>query len=172
MTEEQIKEQLSRHFVEVIANRRGFKCVAPNPDHRCDVYVSRALPILVNGAVQYEETGEMVHFQLKSTTERSVEHTPDGIKYDLDARAYNSLVIRRDKKGPPLYLVVLVLPDESNRWLSVGPDEISLRKTAYWYYPAAAEGIVPNTSTKRITLPHENSLSIDFMVERFSAHFP
>lgn len=172
MTEEQIKEQLSRHFVELIANRDGFKCVSPQPDHGCDLMVHRALPIKVNGVTQYIETGEVVQVQLKSTCDASVELTPDSIKYDLSAKTYNALVHRRNSgSAVPYLLALLVLPDDPNEWLEIGADELYLRRTAYWWYPQAGLTYTDNVSTQRISIPLTQTIGMTFVADRFAEYF-
>jgi hypothetical protein len=172
MTEEQIKEQLSRHFVELVANRDGFKCVSPQPDHGCDLMVHRALPVKVEGVTQYIETGELVQIQLKSTCEASVERAPGIIKYDLSSKTYNALVHRRNSTSSvPFLLALLVLPDDRNEWLEIGPDELNLRRTAYWWYPEADLAYTENASTHRISIPLGQTIGLTFIADRFAEYF-
>lgn len=172
MTEEQIKEQLSRHFVELVASRSGFKCASVNPDHGCDLHITRALYVEINGTRRLLDTGEILHVQLKSTCESSVVETADAIKYDLEAKTFNDLVHRRNQATVrPLILVLLVLPDDQNEWLRIEPGELLLRRTAYWYYPEAGLDYTENTSKVRITIPRTNVMTLDFVREKFAEHF-
>lgn len=171
MTEEQIKEQLSRHFVELVANREGFKCSKPDPDHGDDLLIHRATPEIINGKRLFIPSGETLQVQLKCTCERQIVRADDGIKYDLDADAYNRLVFRRQQEGSPVpyVLVLLVLPDDEGEWLQVGADQLILRRDAYWYYPERGLDFTQNTSSKRISVPTTNAVKIDFCSNLFRA---
>jgi hypothetical protein len=171
MTEEQIKEQLSRRFVEVLATRRGFKCKPLDPDHGVDLDVTRALPR--NGTpIRYLDTGEHVELQLKSTTESSLSPAPTGYRYDLEAKTYNDLVHRNTGRVlVPLILVVVVLPDDPLNWVSINDDALLVRRAAYWYQPPAGAALTTNTSTIRIELETGNRVDLEFMPSFFKRFF-
>ena len=91
MTEQDIMEQLSKRFVEIIANRNGY-FVLRGKDYGTDLHITKA----VKYGDSFCETGRQVHIQVKSVVETS-EHfieTTDKIKYDLRGKNYNDLVFR------------------------------------------------------------------------------
>jgi len=172
MTEEQIKEQLSRHFVELLANRSGLKCYVSQPDHGCDLTIHGATPVSLPQGRQYVETGKLLQIQLKSACERVVERSHDVLRYDLSVRNYNALVHRRRQQNvaTPYILVLFVLPDADIDWLTLSPDSLLLRKAAYWWYPERDAEISENARTQRIEIPTNNALHPDFAswaIDRF-----
>ena len=169
MTEEQIKEQLSRHFVELVASRQGFKCSKPSPDSGVDMQITRAFLLDRNGRKRYLDSGQFIEFQLKCTCESQIIFADDSIRYDLEAKTYNDLIFRRDSGAiTPLLLVLLVLPDDPNDWLQVTPQELILRRAAYWYAPPQGAEATENTSTIRIEIPSANGVGVSFIGDRFA----
>lgn len=172
MTEEQIKEQLSRHFLEAIANRAGYKTYTSSPDHGVDLHVHQAVRTVLPNGVQYLETGRILQVQLKSACERVVEFQDDQLRYDLSVKAYNALVHRKLNPSPtPFILVLLILPDPDANWLTLGPDRLSLHRNAYWWLPGDDAVLVDNTATKRITIPAANQVGLDFPQWAFGSLF-
>ncbi len=172
MTEEQVKEQMSRHFVELIANRGGFKCSVSEPDHGCDLTVTKAELVELGGRKQFLETGRIIQVQLKSTCEAHVDRTIKEIKYDLAVKTYNALVARRNNGGGvPFLLVLLLLPDDDTQWLDIAADELRLRKSAFWYYPDKGAALSKNESTQRIAIPSANAVGTDFVAAAFQRFF-
>lgn len=172
MTEEQIKEAISRHFVHLIASRRGFKCGDINPDHGVDLAVRRAVPHSQNGRTRYLDDGRCVDVQLKSTTESQLEHTNEFIKYDLEAKSYNDLVYRKNNGAiTPLILVLLVLPDDPNNWLTVTDHQLVVRRSALWYRPPYGTPQTANTRTILIEIPAGNVVTLSFFNDLFQEAF-
>ena len=60
----------------------------------------------------------------------------------------------------PRLLVLLVLPEDEADWLSQSPEQLILRRCAYWH---SLVGSAPTTatSTVRITIPRENVFSVE-----------
>lgn len=163
MTEEQIKEAISREFLRVLANGHGFKVVEPPTDHGVDMMV---WPVSVRttpqGGVRYLDSPYRLDFQLKATTSAGVTDEATQIKYDLEAKTYNDLVARR-ADALPLHLVVVVLDAAPPACISVDDQGLSLTGRAYWYLPAAGAAETANTSTIRITIPKGNRLELGFV---------
>jgi hypothetical protein len=166
VTENDIKEALSRHYFGAIASRGGFCCNTPK-DFGVDIHVTRPIPDEREGGVRLLETGEQVHIQLKATCERQVIRDGNLIRYDLEAKSYNDLVRRRGSMIP-LYLVLLVLPDDTKEWLSVNADDLLLRRHAYWWITDKDAVPTGNHRTVRIEIPAENALTLDFLPNRFA----
>lgn len=172
MTEEQIKAKLSQHVVELLASRRGYKCAKPDQDHGVDLTVSHAVPIERNGRTRYLDSGRYLDIQLKSTCEKQIERTGNMIRYKIEAKTWNDLVFRRTSGAlAPLFLVLLVLPDDADQWVSVSPDEVIIRRAAYWYRPGIDAEPTENTSTLTIAIPEANSLTLSFIEDRFGEEY-
>ncbi len=168
LTKELIKETLSRRFVEIIAGRNGFKCQKPDPDSGVDLSVTRSIIDLRFGERRIFDTGEYVEIQLKSTTDSSITYDEDCVKYDLEAKNFNDLVFRvHSNSFAPLYLILFVLPDEEEQWVEITEDALKLRKRAYWYIPSLGESMTPNTSTKRIRIPLNQTVDLEFLERCF-----
>lgn len=163
MTEEQIKEALSRGFVRLVANRSGFKCKFDEVDHGTDITLSEVVArVRPDGRRRLTETGRYVDLQIKCTCEASVIRGPESLKFDLEAKTYNDLVERlADQGASPMALVLFVLPDDGVDWLSVGDDELILRRGAFWWRPAPGTAATPNNSSKRIEVPYTNRAGLE-----------
>lgn len=96
MTEQQIKAAISQHFVQMIASRQGFKCAKPEPDHGCDLTITKVATREQGGRVRYIDSGYAVDIQLKCTCEAQVVRTDAEVGYDLEVKTYNDLIYRRD----------------------------------------------------------------------------
>ncbi len=170
MTEEQIKEQLSRSFVRLVANRAGYKCKIDELDHGTDITLAevRARP-LASGGNRLAETGRYVDLQLKCTCDASTFPGTDGFKFDLEAKTYNDLVHRLSAPGAaPLILVVFVLPDDGAEWLAVSRNEMVLRRAAFWWRPSASDGPTSNSSKIRIEIPFANNVGLGFVPDVYA----
>lgn len=172
MTEEQIKEKLSQHFVEVLASRRGFKCTRPDSDHGVDLTITRATTIERNGHRRFLDSGRYIELQLKSTCESQIARISGGLRYKLEAKTWNDLVYRRTSGAlTPLFLVLLVLPDEGDHWVTITSDELTVRRAAYWYRPAPDAELTDNVSSITIQIPETNALTLSFVEDRFAEEF-
>lgn len=172
MTEEQIKEQLSKGYLNLLASRAGYKSRTHELDHGVDVTITRVREyIRGNGKKRLLDSGQCIDVQLKCTCEKSIVAGPDFIKYDLEAKSFNDLVDRADDVAP-LILVLMVLPDDKNKWLNVRNHEIALAKCAYWYLPDDGATYSDNGRTTRISIPRINALCIDFIDNKFKEYYP
>jgi hypothetical protein len=168
MTEEQIKAALSQHFVQMIASRQGFKCGKPEPDHGCDLTITKVTTFEQNGRVRYIDSGYSVDVQLKCTCEAQVVRTDTEVRYDLEVKTYNDLVYRRNSGAlTPLILVLLVLPDDPDQWLSVTAENMIVRRAAYWFLPPLGAEPTENVATIRIHIPNGNAVDLGFIALRF-----
>ncbi len=170
MSEEQIKEQLSRGYIDLLASRSGYKSLVANLDHGVDVTISKVKAHNRNGRTRLLDSGQFIDVQLKCTCETSIINVAGGIKYDLEAKSFNDLIDRRESPVP-LLLVLMVLPDNQDLWLSIRSHEIALAKCAYWYSPEATETYTDNTDSKRIFIPTINSLDIGFLDRKFTEYY-
>ena len=140
MTPNLIQEQLSWAYVQAVVSRAGWRLSRPNVDDRG-----------IDGTLLVPTSGiNMVDFQLKSTTAYTIQD--DTIAYDLRVENYNRLIAT---DGIPLILILLLMPDEPADWLSEGPDELCLRKCAYWV-SLMGQQRSNNASSCRVFLPIAN----------------
>ena len=95
-------------------------------------------------------TAPQVNFQAKSTSRREV-WRGDHIAIALPKTNYDRL---RIPKFVPRILIVVLLPEDQADWLRQTPDQLCLRRCAYWTSLRDAPD-VPNVSTKTVRIPTE-----------------
>jgi hypothetical protein len=156
LPQNQRQEALSRAYVRAVAAKAGVICVETVQDLGIDLF----LRAVERHGSSYRDTGPQIDVQLKSTTRADVREAE--IAYDLEVRAYE--LLRMNVPGCPRLLVVLVLPDDVAQWLSQSPDELILRRCAYWLSLRGA-GPTPNQTTIRLAIPPANVFSVEAVQE-------
>jgi len=162
MTESDIMEQLSKRYIEILANRKGY-FVLSGKDYGTDLHVAK----VARYGNSFCETGRQVHIQVKSVVETSVHliETANQIKYDLRGKNYNDLVFRiKEERYIPLILILFIFPSDPENWLQVTSEHLIMGKCAYWYYPNDSSELeyVKPKSNKRIEIPKSNLIHLDF----------
>jgi hypothetical protein len=167
MTEDQMKEAISREFLRILAHGHGFKVIEPGPDHGVDMIVYPVTKrIEPSGRVRFLDSTYKLDFQLKATTPTGIVDAGDDIKFDLDVKNYNDLIQRRDDLLP-LHLVVVVLDSCPPACLNLDEERLGLAGQAYWYLPNEDAEASENVWQIRITIPKANRLHIGFVRDRF-----
>jgi len=161
MPESNIKEKLSQRFVELVAAYNGFNVSYSDKDFGTDLTIDEVGRRFENRRIRVFSTGRKLDFQLKSTTVGSIEDKENFIVYDLEAKNFNDLVDRRNNSCFPLFLILFILPDEKEDWLSISDQSLLLKKCAYWYIPDRGEKSTENNSTKRIKINQRNLFNIN-----------
>jgi hypothetical protein len=166
-----IMECLSRNYLETIANRTGFFNLQ-GKDYGTDLHICRAI---TSDRVQYKRqlmTGRQVHIQVKSVLEHNIRITPLGINYDLEKKNFDDLIDRKNELGGviPLILIVFIFPSEQQDWLTLTPEELILRRQAYWYFPDDDLKYTENEYTQIIKIPKSNLVDLNFFSMIFN-HF-
>lgn len=147
-----IQEQLSLAYVRSVVFDAGFNLSFPVVDRGID------------GTIEAPRSGmNKVDFQLKSTT-RQLELMDGNILYDLRVENYNQLIASDDA---PRILILYVMPNEREAWISQSENELCLRKCAYW---ASLMGRLPSRSryTQRVDVPLTNIFSSDGLSDMFN----
>lgn len=155
LTEEHIKEGLSKAYVSAVANKAGMNCEINGRqfDYGIDGTFSD-VRILPNG--RRSESGFKIDFQLKSTVNIRVEDSE--VIYSLNAKNYNDLV--ETAVGTPRILIVLALPQESDDWLSINEERLLLKKCAWWCSLRGKER-TNNTASVNIHIPRDQILTVN-----------
>jgi len=170
MTEDIVKEFLSRNFVNIIANYNKCICTKPEYDEGVDLNVTYSTEIRTGNKIRHLSSGQYLDIQLKSTTENGIIDEIDTIKYDLEVKNYNDLIKRRDGYNK-LLLILYILPTDINSWIEVNDNELILRKNAYWFFPNKSLINSNNSSTIRIEIPKINRLDRDFFNNKFKEFY-
>lgn len=130
------EEALSCVYVRAVAARAGYTMSTPSPDRD-----GVDLQIHAGGARR-----PALNVQLKATV--NLERRGDGhVRYPLKRRNYDLL---RIETQTPRLLVVLDLPNEEDRWMTVTEDELVLRHRAYWL---SLQGYKETANKESITIP-------------------
>ena len=174
MTEEQIKEQMSRGFVRLVANRSGYKCKNDEHDHGVDITLAEVRASVSSlGAQRIAETGRHIDLQLKCTCDSSIIFGSSSLKFDLEAKTFNDLVRRQaDPYAIPLVLVLFILPDDNTQWLTVSSAETVLRGRAFYWQPPSGTSETSNTSTIRIEIPLATAIDAGFVPKLYDEFYP
>lgn len=163
MTDQQIKEAISKEFLRILANGHGFKVTEPPIDHGVDMIVcpvtTRATPA---GGVRYLDSPFKLDFQLKATTPTGITDDGDRVRYDLESKTYNDLVARRPQPLP-LHLILVVLDSAPPACITIDDTSLSLTGQAYWYLPEEDADETHNDHTIRISIPKANRLELGFV---------
>jgi hypothetical protein len=105
---------------------------------------------------RHADVGGQLDLQLKSTTRAELSNSE--VLFDLERKTYDDLRVPGD--NVPRILVVLLMPVDEGLWISQSPEELLLRRGAYW---ASLEGC-PSTGaakTVRIKIPRSNVFSVE-----------
>ena len=140
------KEALSLIYARAVAARAGYVTEVLSPDRD-----SVDLCIRAGGRIR-----PLLDLQLKATVNLKRPgdgflHFPLGIKNYNDLRI-ESLILR--------LLVVLDLPKEEQRWMTITQDELILRHRAYWLNLQGYEETA-NQSSVTVRIPEENLFNVE-----------
>ena len=94
--------------------------------------------------------------QLKATINLG---EPSGGYFGFPLKRRNYDLLRIESQTPRL-LVVLDLPKDEDRWMTITADELILRRRAYWLNLKGAEEI-SNKTTKTVQIPESNVFAVD-----------
>lgn len=141
------KEGLSLVYAKALAARAGYATSVPWPDRN-----SVDLRIQAGGRIR-----PALDLQLKATT--ALGPPRNGFRsFQLSIKNYNDL---RERTQTPRLLVVLELPDDESRWMTVTDKRLTLRRRAYWHSLQKGHGEVMGRSTVTVHIPERNLLDVD-----------
>lgn len=166
MTEEHIKEAISLRYIELIAGYNGYDVSNSKNDYGRDLQIDE-VNLFDDGRLL--STNRSLHFQVKSTTEKSITEDEKNIKYDLRATNYNDLIRLKDTANP-LILLLFVLPENKKDWLGLTKEELITRKCAYWFMPEETALKTKNNNTIRIDIDKKHLVdlkTIDFLFKKY-----
>lgn len=140
------EEALSRAYAYAVAARAGYVTSTPDPDRD-----GVDLRIQAGGAMR-----PALELQLKATINLGQPH--EGyFHFPLKRRNYDLL---RLPTQTPRLLVVLDLPRDEQRWMTVTADELILRRSAYWLNLKGCEES-DNQSSVTVRIPTGNLFTVE-----------
>jgi hypothetical protein len=137
------KEQFSRAFLHALATKAGIVLADPKSDRDS---IDVALLALDDFPMR-----PRIEAQLKCT---ELEASGSELSYPLSLKNYNDL---RLPTHVPRLLIVVMVPRSLEDWITLTPDEMTLRYRAL-YLSLLGRGEVPNEETVRVRLPADNRL--------------
>ena len=144
------KEALSRVYVKALAARAGYSTSVPEPDRD-----SVDLRMQAGGPRR-----PALDLQLKATTDFA---EPQGgfLSFRLSIKNYNDL---RVPTQTPRLLVVLELPTDESRWVTVTPEDLVLRRRAYWLSLQQGHDEVVRQQTVTVRIPEQNMFDVEALL--------
>ena len=137
------KARFSLSYIEAVASHAGFQVVETKVDHDS-----------VDG-VLIADFGRRprIEFQAKATARDVIKD--DQIHFPLSMKNYDDLRIETIN---PRILVVLIVPEETSKWISQTDDDLCLRHCAYWM-SLKGQPASRNTANITVHLPMTNVLN-------------
>ena len=141
------KEGLSLVYVKALATRAGFLTSVPEPDRD-----SVDLRIQAGGPRR-----PALDLQLKATTDLG-EPQAGFLPFRLTIKNYSDL---RVETQTPRLLVVLELPKDESRWMSVTTEDLVLRRRAYWLSLQEGHQEIIGQRTATVRIPQDNVFDVE-----------
>lgn len=162
MTENDIKESLSRAFISMIVNQCGYKMVDVTQDYGTDALISEVIyRMQPNGKKRYFDSGKQIQCQFKATNEKKVNRNNGVLTYALENKTYNDLIFRKNTQRP-LILFLYILPEDRKEWIKCNADYLIAKRHVYWYDIPKGLALLKNeNSRKTIEIPEKNLVNLD-----------
>jgi len=164
LTDRDIESELSYAYLHAVASKVGASCSIANrtlDGNGIDAAITGWGPFPGGGYLE-EVT---VHVQLKATVSVPVEQNGLLSYFLREVKRYNDL--RTDTISVPRILVVMFLPADATSWLNISPNELILKKCAYWTSLRGAAAS-DNNSGVTVYLPMNQILDTTNLTNLFS----
>ena len=147
MNDNQRKAELSFAYLSAVCAMAGYTCQrGPTPDEDS-----------IDATVRTRGSKRPVFdVQLKATS--SPTWRADGLHFNLKRKNYDDL---REDRTLKIILVVLELPVSRDAWLECGPEQLVMRRCAWWEWLSGFPEI--NTESKRVVIPESQRFDLDSM---------
>lgn len=152
MTPQQRQEEISKAYLHAVAAHCGFAVGEWSQDHGGIDTTVGAPSIVGSGHLARPK----VDIQLKATTQQKLVRD-DHVAWELDIAHYDSL---RQPAASPHLLVVLVLPEDADHSIVHSPEQLIIRRCAYWLKMTGLPA-VSGQGSKTVHVPRANLFSPD-----------
>lgn len=156
------KEEFSYAYIHAVASAAGYTFErAPQPLDRVGVDVIITSPDKV-GSMSIPQ----LHLQVKSTSIKTL--TEDTLRYPLKVKNYEEL--RDESRLIPLILVVVLVPETVDKWLTESEEKLSLNCCGYWM-SCKGKPATKNIETVTVQIPRKNKFyakAVKNIMERIS----
>jgi len=178
MTQNQIKEDVSLHFLSALAAQEGVNTTRPYRDNGTDLQLT--LPLVredIKGK-RYFDSGMSITVQVKVVSRKYLNFSEGFLHYSLRAKNFNDLIYRkleREKKRryAPHILLIVVLNEDDDEYikskLSFGGYHFNA--DCFWYYPFEKTELSINKNSEVLKIPLNNRISLDSFKNIFNLLF-
>jgi hypothetical protein len=150
-----IQQNLSYSYLHAVVSRAGGGCVEATKtvdDMGIDVLAEFNVP---SSSKKVKFTSISLRVQLKSTR-RELKPLSGKVSFSLPVAQYEKY---RQPSTTELLFVLFSLPEDPKEWLSLTPDEMILRKCAYWTGLVGAPSASGQSTT--IHIPANNLFTVE-----------
>lgn len=165
MTENQQKEEISKAYLHAIAARCGYKLANWTQDDDCMDVTLCAPGVLGQGQI----ADPKLDLQLKCTSNpQALRLAENALAHQLTAERYEKL---RRRAATPKLLVVLLLPEARDEWITHSGESLILRRCAYYMVMTGKDPLTPDTKSTYVKIPLDQIFSPDavrLLMERLS----
>lgn len=154
MIDQEIESELSYAYLHAVAAKAGMSC---NQGNRHDDGAGVDVEVTFRGLTTHHYLRHVqLNIQLKATVKDTGTHQEFLSYFMQGTKRYDKL--RTNDSEIYKILVILFLPNDADSWLSISPDELILKKAAYWVclYGALTSS---NSSGQTIYIPKANLLT-------------
>ena len=155
LTENDIKEALSRAYVQAICGMSGYNYSTDCKDYGFDFTIKGIIQRLSG---KHCPSGLNLDIQIKATKNFEINDTH--VKYQLKNKNYNDLA-QNMNGGTKRILIVLLLPENKQEWLSQDVDSLIIKKCAYWLCLEGMPLKENEESATTIQIPKQHIFSVD-----------
>ncbi len=153
LTEQHIREGLSRAYILAVAHRAGFNCSMREFDYGIDGTFHEIARI----GSRHVESGFKIDFQAKASSSANLATLrDDALDYKLEAKSQRDLAMTA---GTPRILILLLLPDDAATWLTTSEDALVLRRCAWWM-SLRCQALTPNEQRVTVSIPRAQRFDV------------
>lgn len=153
LPKQRIEELISCHYVSALIARSGYVPQKIEWDFGIDLEVRR---IKIDGTNRID-LGAFLSFQLKASIDWELED--DHVVYDMEASAYNRLIVSSTEGTLPVALVLLCLPRDETEWLNACEDYLVVKRCCYYHFLDGNK--TENVRSIRLRIPRVQLLTPD-----------
>ncbi len=153
-----VKEMLSHSYLRSVASFIG-AVFEPASRIRDKDGIDASIHMPANRMEDVRVERPMIDVQMKSTSNPNYDRDMKVLNFDVPVRDYQRL--HKVRQYPALILMVLVLPDDTGRWMTVDDDKLSLSKFMLWYNVADCDEDIHNKKSIRLKIPLNNRVDAE-----------
>lgn len=157
LSENDVRCALSETYASAVSARAGYPCVF-QPRLADNLGIDARFEVVEEFGPTAILTSFSVVVQLKATSQNVRFDKAGRFRYEIDVKLYDRY---RSVNSADLMLIILViLPGNSDRWVSLTAQALSIKGSAYWISPY---GTAPTTNaeTIRVSVYKKNRFTIE-----------